>query len=349
MLDSARYDQKLTKLDAIPHISPAQVEDVPLRICSLRGLLSADLVEPSPIIHPLLYEGDLAMIYGWRGSGKTWFSLGLSYAIASGCPFLGWPCNQPRRVLYLDGEMRASRLKKRLAMIAKGSLEATGKQSHVLENLHILTRDMQAVMLEWPDLACHEGREAISKVIEQVSPDVMVLDNLSAWMRSGKGENDEESWRDVASFLMLQRAQGRSVVVIHHSGKGGQQRGTSKREDILDTVIALKKPSDYDQTDGLRVQLEFEKARNLDGGEVTSLEVQLSTVDNAARFTVTENQTDPISMAHELINDGASRNEIMKALEMNRFQLVRLSKRAEEMGRGFILPDARKSKGRNDD
>ncbi len=309
-----------------------------LTVCSLHELLAASLPEPAPIVAPILFEADLAMIYGWRGCGKTWFALALAYAIASGGAFLNWACGKARRVLYLDGEMRAARLRKRLAMIAKASLPIQAEDGF----LNILTRDMQPMNCDWPDLGRPDGRAEIASIITRSGAEVIVLDNISAWVRSGKGENDEEHWRDVASFLMTQRAHGRAVVLIHHSGKSGAQRGTSKREDILDTVIALKKPDDYDPAEGLRVQVEFEKARNLDGGDIPSIEIKLVTKDHKAIFEVIECKTDPITVVHELIGAGASRTEIMTAVGMNRFQILRLEKKAESLGRPFKLPDARK-------
>jgi putative DNA primase/helicase len=309
-----------------------------LSLCNLDGLLTAKLPEPLPIIHPIIYEGDLAMIYGWRGAGKTWFALGLAYAIAAGVPFLGWECPGPRKVLYLDGEMRAARLRKRLAMIMKAALPNEAQPCM----MDVLTRDTQAEGCDWPDLGSSLGREALATLIEHSDPAVIVLDNISAWLRSGKAENDAESWSEVATFLMRLRSQGRAVVLIHHAGKGGQQRGTSKREDILDTVVALKKPDDYDPAEGMRVAIEFEKSRNLDGGEIPSIEVKLTTDNQTAVFVVTETQTDPISIVHELLATGATRSEILKAVNMDRFQISRLQKKAESMGRGFVLPDTRK-------
>ncbi len=280
----------------------------PLIVTDLYDLIAANLKDPEPIIAPILFEADLLMIYGWRGCGKTWFSLGLSYAIASGGNFLTWHCKKPRKVLILDGEMRAARLKKRLSLIIAGA-EAEAQPGM----LRLLTRDMCADTVEWPDLGRAEGREALVSLIEKEAPEVIVIDNLSAWIRSGKGENDEESWRECASFLLQQRARGRAVVLIHHAGKGGQQRGTSRREDILDTVVALKRPDDYDPGDGMRCELLFEKARNLDGNEVTTLAIEFSTKSGKAVFTSSEIKADVISQVHDMIKEGASRGEISKA------------------------------------
>ena len=316
--------------------------NAPLIVTDVYDLIKADLKDPEPIIAPILFEADLLMIYGWRGVGKTWFSLGLAYAVASGGPFLTWHCRNPRKVLILDGEMRAARLKKRLSLIIAG-VDAEAQPGM----LRILTRDMCRDDVEWPDLGSLEGREALATLIEEEAPDVIIVDNLSAWIRSGKGENDEESWRECASFLLQQRAKGRAVVLIHHAGKGGQQRGTSRREDILDTVIALKKPDDYDAADGMRCELVFEKARNLDGGDVTTLAVEFSTASGKAVFTANEIKADVISQVHDLIKDGANRGEISKATGLDRFQLRRLQDRAKLQGRPFALPDSRTKLGDN--
>jgi hypothetical protein len=49
-------------------------------------------------------------------------------------------------------------------------------------------------------------------------------------------ENDADSWTPMQNWLLAQRRAGKSVLVIHHSGKSGAQRGTSRREDTLDTA-----------------------------------------------------------------------------------------------------------------
>ena len=307
--------EELAKVIDSATIKPAPKATSLLTATDVFDLIAADLKDPEPIISPLIFEADLMMIYGWRGVGKTWFSLGLAYAIASGGKFLTWTAKRARRVLVLDGEMRASRLRKRLLLIAAGS-DSEAEKGY----LRILTRDMVSDTVEWPDLGRPDGREALGVLIEAEQPEVIIVDNLSAWLRSGKGENDEESWRDCASWLLQQRSKGRAVVLIHHAGKGGQQRGTSRREDILDTVICLKKPDDYDATDGMRCEFVFEKARNLDGAEIETLGVDFSTKGGKAVFTSTAIKSDVVSQVHEMVAEGATRAEIMRETNLDRFQ-----------------------------
>ena len=44
------------------------------------------------------------MIYSTRGFGKTWVSLEIAYAVATGGQFLSWKSDKPNGVLYIDGE-----------------------------------------------------------------------------------------------------------------------------------------------------------------------------------------------------------------------------------------------------
>ena len=116
--------------------------------------------------------------------------------------------------------------------------------------------------------------ESIEKLITEQTK-LIVMDNISTLIRSGK-ENEGESWLPVQEWALRLRSRGKTVLFIHHSGKGGQQRGTSRREDVLDTVIALKKPADYKQQDGAHFEVHFEKNRGLYGDDVKPFEVRLT-------------------------------------------------------------------------
>jgi putative DNA primase/helicase len=59
--------------------------------------------------------------------------------------------------------------------------------------------------------------------------------------------------------LQLRRA-GKSVILIHHAGKSGRQRGTSRKEDVLDTIISLRRPPDYSPDQGARFEVYYEKS-----------------------------------------------------------------------------------------
>ena len=93
--------------------------------------------------------------------------------------------------------------------------------------------------------------------------EVVFLDNRSTLVHGGR-ENDAESWDEMQQWLLKLRRINKTVVLVDHAGRGGfNARGTSKREDVLDTIIHLKRPSDYEPDQGTRFELHLEKARGV--------------------------------------------------------------------------------------
>jgi putative DNA primase/helicase len=70
------------------------------------------------------------------------------------------------------------------------------------------------------------------------------------------------AWTPIQEWLLKLGRRGISVLFIHHAGTNGRQRGTSRREDVLDTVMALRRPEDYSPEQGARFEIHFEKLRN---------------------------------------------------------------------------------------
>lgn len=303
-----------------------QLLDKPLTVVGIHDFIGMHLPPRDTMLSPWLMTQSLSMIYGWRGTGKTHVSLGVSYAVAGGGEFLHWKADKPRRVLLVDGEMPGPALQERLATIitSNGAEPEPGY-------LSIITPDLQDGAM--PDLATHSGQEAVSEVAERVKADLIVIDNLSCLVRGGGRENDAESWVSVSEWALLQRRAGRSVLFIHHSGKSGQQRGTSKREDLLDVVISLQRPPDYDPADGACFEVHYEKARHLAGSDVDPIEAKL-TVDEEGKSTwvwraVSESTYDRVV---SLANEGLSQADIATELGIHKSNVSRAYRKADEAG-----------------
>ena len=90
--------------------------------------------------------------------------------------------------------------------------------------------------------------------------DLIIVDNLSTLCRGLKENDADKSFRvPVQQWALAQRRAGKSVLFIHHGGKSGQQRGTSRKEHVLDTVIRLLHPPDY-RPIGLSLELHVKSA-----------------------------------------------------------------------------------------
>ena len=320
--DLNREEQAIARFSGKPNGRPVVV-------IGLHDFLAKVLPPREEILSPWMLTQSLNMIYAWRGVGKTHVALGIAYAIASGGEFLGWKAEKPRSVLYIDGEMPAAALQQRLAKI----VEAYDKEPPEAM-LRIITPDLQSNFAPVSNLATLEGQSEIDSVVTQ-DTELIIIDNLSSIVRGGGRENEAESWLMVQGWALAKRAQGKSVLFIHHAGKNGVQRGTSKREDLLDTVICLKHSADYDPTKGACFEIHFDKSRNQFGEEVKSLEARLTLDDNGKQSWATQSVADStFDRVVALAKDGLRQSEIAIELEINRSTASRHWRKA--MSEGLI-------------
>ena len=235
---------------------------------SINQLISHQFPEMEPLLSPWLCKQHLSMVYAWRGVGKTHFALGVAYAVAGGGRFLKWKAERPRRVVYIDGEMAGSAIKSRLEAVI---LSTPAEHRPPEEYFKIITPDTQPNPL--PDLASSDGQALLEPCIADA--ELIVVDNLSSLMRIG-AENEGESWIPVAEWALSLRKQGKAVLFIHHANKMGGQRGSSRREDLMDVVIKLEHTKDYTAEYGAAFQVIFEKARHLSGTDSRNIEACLT-------------------------------------------------------------------------
>ena len=74
-------------------------------------------------------------------------------------------------------------------------------------------------------------------------------------------ENEGDAWEPVKQWLLTLRRNRISVVLVHHAGRNGEMRGTSKREDDVFWIIRLDEAS-KDQRNGAQFLSRFTKDRN---------------------------------------------------------------------------------------
>jgi putative DNA primase/helicase len=264
-LDSERLDREIE--DALDARANAQSSTLPrVSAINLEGFLNMNIPPRAMMLTPWLPVQGLAMIYAPRGTGKTRMAHGILHAIATGSGFLRWAAPQPKRVLLLDGEMPAPMLQEMLRATVKASKCSLPDPSFFKIAAADLVRD------GLPDLANPSAQQFYSDVIADA--DLVGVDNLSTLCRSLR-ENDADSWTPVQSWVLGLRRAGKSAFLIHHGGKSGAQRGTSRKEDTLDTVIGLRRPPDYLPEQGARFEVHFEKNRGFHGRDAEPFEARL--------------------------------------------------------------------------
>lgn len=303
---------------------PASIFTSP-QIVALYDFLARELPPRDLLLAPWLPAQGLAMIHSYRGIGKTHMALGVAYAVASGGSFLGWRAPRPAGVLLLDGEMPGPALQERLAAIV-----ATSDQG-VRAPFKIMTPDLQPKSRAPFNLANVEDQEALEAELEGI--ELIVVDNLATLARTPRA-NDSDSWMPIQEWALRQRALGRSVLFIHHSGKSGAQRGTSAKEDVLDSVIGLRRPTDYETSQGARFEIHFEKSRGFTGEDADPLEVALITdVQGCMTWVVKPLEESVYERIIELHEEGLSQKEIAEEVQRDKSRVSRMIRRAKAEGR----------------
>jgi hypothetical protein len=279
-------------------------------------LISATLPERELLLDPILATNGLALLYGPRGLGKTFLAMGIAWAVASGGSFLNWHASRPHRVLYIDGEMAVGGLQARLKLL--GSAPPT---------LKFMIADLGARSL--PDLGYYTGQNRLQETWDD--PELVVFDNLSSLV--GFRTGDPDCWNQLQRFLMLQRRTGRAMLLIHHANKKGEQRGINRREDVLDLVMAIRRPRDYRPAEGARFELHFEKGRDLYGEAANPIEARLQ-VDppGVARWEWRPLHLGDFDRVVELLKLGLNAAQVAHETGISRTQCYRLREQAVDSG-----------------
>lgn len=296
-----------------------------LNVVGLQEFLSMEIEKKEMILSPFLTTQGIVLIYAKRGVGKTHLSLAIAYAIACGGTFLKWKAPLPKRVLFLDGEMTQADMHERLRRI---SLTEDGPIP-TDDYFRLITPDLQSDPL--PNLSRTEGREKINNLMDTF--DVIIIDNLSSLVRSSC-ENEADSWQEIQDWLLELRKNGKSIILIHHAGKGGQQRGTSKREDVADTVICLKHPEGYRPEEGASFEVHFEKTRHFSGKDAESfLAKMVETDDGLWYWEVSLPESDKeIDLVVNGIKAGLTIEQIKEKTGFTKSQIETRKKKAKNLG-----------------
>ena len=295
----------------------------PLIVVDVHTFLKMEIPPRQMVLEPWMPTQGLAMLYGWRGTGKTFLTLSIAYAVASGGLILDWTAPRPAKVVYLDGEMPAPDLQNRLSLITAGA-----EREPEPGMLNIITPDLQKRSM--PDFSTVGGLASLEEVMP-ADVQLIILDSISSLIRSGV-ENEAESWQSISEWAMGQRVAGRSVLFLHHTGKSGEQRGTSKREDFLDTILQLKPIADHAPHEGAKFEVHIKKSRGV-CREFVPIQAELvQTKNGGVHWTYRTIEASVRERIYELVDCGMKPPEISKELGIGRATVYRWIARRSEPG-----------------
>jgi len=264
-------------------------------VMTSKEFLSAKFSRIRSILEPWLGDTGLTMVHSAPGVGKTFFLLGLSVAITrKKLPeeFCGWKIKRGAGVLFVDGEMPPAITQSRLAKVEAGFPNNPTSKKRRLWLLSGMNYSRQTGKVL--SFSNEDSRNEFRKYVAKRPEKVIILDNIVSLM-SVRDENDAGAWAEINQWLVSLRAMGKSVIIVHHSSKGGKQRGTSHRSDNLDTIINLVSRGD----DGVLVK--FEKHRNFGAGESAPVSIDFNIDNDMVIFTRSENSDVDIAKRNKYI------------------------------------------------
>ena len=309
------------QLEASENHPPAVDSGPSLVALDLGEFLSMPIPERGFLLEPVLPVQGIGIMYAPRGIGKTFAALSVAVAVASGGKVFDWRAPMPKRTLYVDGEMPAIAMQNRLSALISGM----AAPPHIKKNLAIITPDLQ--LRPMPDLSTISGQMMLEPYLKGV--DMVVLDNIATLCRTGK-ENESQSWQVMQSWLLDLRRRGITVLLIHHAGKSGDQRGTSAREDIMDTVISLRRPREYNMAEGARFEVHLTKARAILGDDAKPFEANLVTEGNALHWQTKELEDVELEELKRLLSDGYSIRDCAEEMGKSKGVIQRLKRKLDE-------------------
>jgi hypothetical protein len=269
------------------------------------------------MLKPWLHVGALAMLHAPTGHGKTHVAMAAGYAVASGREVMGWQAGAARRVLYVDGELPLELLKARV--------EALGPDC---DNFMVLSRDiLRARNVNMPMLGDEAGQQWLDHIIEEHRAECIILDSLSTVFGKSVIENEAECWGPVQELMMAHRFRRRSILLIHHEGRGtNAQRGTTKREDVMDSILRVKECPDKCTDTVSAFESSYPKHRRFYGADAKAKLLRLDISSGTVVWTH-EPLEDNQERVAKLLRDGYSQKEIVRMLGLSKGQVSKLAQR----------------------
>jgi RecA-family ATPase len=234
------------------------------------------------LIENVIPRASLCLLGAAPKQGKTMIALELSVALCSGLKaFDKHQASRKGRVLYFAGEDSETGLKARIDGFCKNK----GVNASDLE-LYAITG--QTLLVD-----NKEGQQALASIIEQMKPDMVVLDNLSRIHRSN--ENNATAMGELFEFLQSVKLKFKcSILLVAHMGKDGTLRGSSQIDSYYEAAMFLKS----DKSGKKYADFKF---RNYE--ERTGVPYSLKT-DNGLTVCMGEDENEQASTEWDSIIDG---------------------------------------------
>ncbi len=230
MTSEAAFEREYFDPGDAPRSKAADAEPLPV--------LRADDIRPATdcadFVEAMLIDGQLSVLYGEPGCGKSFLATDLALHVALGLPWFGRAVDQGP-VLYVAAEGSYG-IRNRIAAF---------RQHHVVEHtipLGVVTCgvDLLNADADTPRLL------ATCRALTDAPPRLIIIDTLSRVMAGGNENSPEDMGGLVKNVDRLRLDTGAHVLLVHHAGKDATKgaRGHSLWRGASDTDIEVTNNAD---------------------------------------------------------------------------------------------------------
>lgn len=201
--------------------------------------------KPMDFIEGYLPIESIAMDVGIQGIGKTIFNLNKAICLSAGISWFGLEIPNAVKVLYFIAEGGYFSIQSRIRTMA--------------QNMEIQPKDGLLIIAPIKPFKITDPNDfqLIESMIDKILPDVIFFDPLVKIHNSDENSNNEmeEVMNQLRSLIT---SKNRSIIIVHHTNKGGDSRGASAIEGDVDSSLQI---SWMNNTKGIR-KIEFTKMRH---------------------------------------------------------------------------------------
>ena len=179
-----------------------------LKPCRFTVLTSSEFANVEPtlwIIKHVIPKGDLIVIFGASGSGKSFMALDMAAAIARGIKWRGKKTTQGK-VVYVAAEGAGGFRKRMVAYCQHNKIS--------LDDL-----DMGIIAAAPNMLEPAHTKDVIRAIQDSGGASFVVIDTFAQVMPGGNENAGEDMGKAMAHCKMISEKTGATVALIHHSGK----------------------------------------------------------------------------------------------------------------------------------
>jgi AAA domain-containing protein len=259
-----------------------------------------DALKPQPpikwIVSNLISAGSVNIFYGEGGSKKTYALFDLAVCAARGETWLNFK-TQAAPVLVIDEESGQRRIMQRMGEVLRG---------------HNADSDTPifCVSLAAFDFGNPNDIDELHNLIIETKAQLVIIDALADVM-PGRDENAVKDVQPV--FLSLRRiaeATKAAIIIIHHSNKGGNYRGSTAIKGAVDLLVSVAS-----RTGSNEISFKVEKARDsiaLNFGATANFMADMFKLVTSTNSTSQEfNKGQRYVLRYLLNNSASTMNDIM--------------------------------------